>query len=57
MPLPNDPQYRELVPARGSAPHASGGGSSFRRDVMPALLATGFGFGMGVILAWSAGLL
>jgi serine/threonine protein kinase len=57
MPLPNDPQYRELVQARGSATHVSCGRSSFRRDVMPALLATGFGFGMGVILAWSAGLL
>jgi hypothetical protein len=31
--------------------------STFRRDVMPALVATGIGFGLGVVLAWSAGLL
>lgn len=57
MPMPGDPDYAELVAARRSQTHVPQRRSSFRRDVMPALLATGIGFGLGVVLAWSAGLL
>lgn len=57
MPMPGDPGYRQLTDARSSRTHAPRRRSSFRRDVMPALLATGVGFGLGVALAWSAGLL
>ena len=57
MPMPGDPDYRELVDARTSLTHVPRRRESFRRDVMPALVATGIGFGLGVVLAWSAGLL
>lgn len=57
MPLPGDPDYQELVEARRLPTHTPRQRSSFRRDVMPALVATGIGFGLGVALAWSAGLL
>jgi eukaryotic-like serine/threonine-protein kinase len=57
MPMPGDPQYQDLVDARRSQTHMPRRGSNFRRDVMPALVATGIGFGLGVALAWSAGLL
>jgi serine/threonine protein kinase len=57
MPMPGDPQYQELVDARRSQTHVPKRRSSFRRDVMPALIATSVGFGLGVIMAWSAGLL
>jgi serine/threonine-protein kinase len=57
MPLPGDPDYRRLQDARRSQTHVPRRRSNFRRDVMPALVATGIGFGLGVILAWSAGLL
>jgi serine/threonine protein kinase len=57
MPLPGDPDYDQLVEARRSQTHVPRRRSSFRRDVMPALVATGIGFGLGVVLAWSAGLL
>lgn len=57
MPMPGDPDYQELVEARSSQTHAPRRRSHFRRDVMPALVATGIGFGLGVVLAWSAGLL
>lgn len=57
MPMPGDPDYQELVAARRSQTHMPRKRSSFQRDVMPALIATGVGFGLGVILAWSAGLL
>jgi serine/threonine protein kinase len=57
MPMPGDPDYKELVEARRSQTHVPRRRSSFRRDVMPALIATSVGFGLGVIMAWSAGLL
>jgi serine/threonine protein kinase len=57
MPMPGDPQYQEMVDARRSQTHVPKRRSSFRRDVMPALIATSVGFGLGVLMAWSAGLL
>jgi serine/threonine-protein kinase len=57
LPMPGDPDYRELVDARTSQTHVPRRRSNFRRDVLPALVATGIGFGLGVVLAWSAGLL
>jgi eukaryotic-like serine/threonine-protein kinase len=57
MPMPGDPDYRQLVDARTSQTHVPHRRSNLRRDVMPALVATGIGFGLGVVLAWSAGLL
>jgi len=58
MPMPGDPDYRELVESRRSQTRMpERRRSNFRRDVMPALVATGIGFGIGVVLAWSAGLL
>jgi eukaryotic-like serine/threonine-protein kinase len=57
MPMPGDPDYQELVEARRSQTHVPRRRSNFRRDVLPALVATGIGFGLGVVLAWSAGLL
>jgi hypothetical protein len=57
MPMPGDPDYQELVEARRSQTHVPKRRSNFRKDVMPALVATGIGFGLGVVLAWSAGLL
>jgi serine/threonine protein kinase len=57
MPMPGDPDYQELVEARTSQTQVPRRRSNFRRDVMPALVATGIGFGFGVVLAWSAGLL
>lgn len=57
LPMPGDPGYREITEAQRSPTHVPRQASSFKRDVMPALLATGIGFGLGVALAWSAGLL
>ncbi|HKY35700.1 MAG TPA: serine/threonine-protein kinase [Polyangiaceae bacterium] len=57
MPMPGDPQYQELVDARRSQTHMPKRRSSFRHDVMPALIATSVGFGLGMVMAWSAGLL
>lgn len=57
MPMPGDPEYQVLVEARTSRTHVPRPRSNVRRDVMPALVATGIGFGLGVVLAWSAGLL
>jgi len=57
MPMPGDPDYQALQDARRSQTHMPRRRSTFRRDVMPALVATGIGFGLGVVLAWSAGLL
>jgi serine/threonine protein kinase len=57
MPMPGEPEYQELVEARRSQTHMPRRRSNFRRDVMPALIATSVGFGLGIALAWSAGLL
>jgi serine/threonine protein kinase len=57
MPMPGDPEYQTMQDARRSHTHVPQRRSNFRRDVMPALVATGIGFGLGVVLAWSAGLL
>lgn len=57
MPMPGDPDYDQLVEARRTQTHMPRRSSPFRRDVMPALVATGIGFALGVVLAWSAGLL
>jgi serine/threonine protein kinase len=58
MPMPGDPEYRSVVEAQAlQTLRQRRHRSSFRRDVLPALLATGIGFGVGVMLAWSAGLL
>jgi hypothetical protein len=58
MPMPGDPEYQQLVDARRSStwmPRIRRG--RFGRDALPALIATGIGFGFGVALAWSVGLL
>jgi hypothetical protein len=57
MPMPGDPDYQAMQDARRGQTFVPQRRSNFRRDVMPALVATGIGFGMGVVLAWSAGLL
>ncbi|HYQ16643.1 MAG TPA: serine/threonine-protein kinase, partial [Polyangiaceae bacterium] len=57
MPMPGEPEYQEISEARRSQTYMPRRRSNFRRDVMPALVATGIGFGLGVVLAWSAGLL
>jgi serine/threonine protein kinase len=57
MPMQDDPEFRALQDARRSQTHMPRRRSAFRRDVFPALVATGIGFAIGVILAWSAGLL
>lgn len=57
MPMPGDPEYQELAEARRSQTRMPARRSNFRRDVMPALVAMGIGFGLGIALAWSAGLL
>lgn len=57
MPMPGDPDYQAMQDARRSQTDVPRRRSNFRRDVMPALVATGIGFGLGVVLAWSAGLL
>lgn len=57
MPMPGDPDYQSMQEARRSQTHMPRRRSNFQRDVMPALVATGIGFGLGVVLAWSAGLL
>jgi hypothetical protein len=57
MPMPGDPGYGQLQDARRSQTLAPRRRGAFRREVMPALVATGIGFGLGVVLAWSAGLL
>lgn len=57
LPMPGDPDYEELAEARRSQTHSPRRRSNFRRDVMPALVATGIGFAVGAVLAWSAGLL
>jgi hypothetical protein len=57
MPLQSDPDFQEMVDARRSQTHVPKRRSSFKRDVMPAVIATSIGFGLGVIMAWSAGLL
>jgi eukaryotic-like serine/threonine-protein kinase len=57
MPMPGEPEYDELLEARRSQTRLPRRRSSFQRDVVPALVATGIGFSLGVVLAWSAGLL
>jgi eukaryotic-like serine/threonine-protein kinase len=57
MPMPGDPDYDDLAEARRSHTHMPRRRSNFRRDIMPALVATGIGFALGVLMAWSAGLL
>jgi serine/threonine protein kinase len=57
MPMPGDPDYQDLAEARRSQTRMPRRRSNFRRDVMPALVATAIGFALGVVLAWSAGLL
>jgi len=57
MPMPGDPEYDSMIEAQRSQTHMPRRRSNFQRDVMPALIATGIGFGLGVVLAWSAGLI
>lgn len=57
LPMPGDPVYQELAETHRAPTHVPHRPSRFRRDVMPALFATAIGFGLGVVLAWSAGLL
>jgi serine/threonine-protein kinase len=57
MPMPGDPEYQQLAEARRSQTRMPARRSNFRRDVMPAVVAMGIGFGLGIVLAWSAGLL
>ena len=57
MPMPGDPDYQSMQDARRVLTHVPLGRSHFQRNVLPALVATGIGFGVGVVLAWSAGLL
>ncbi len=57
LPMPGDPGYQQLLDSRHSQTQVPRHRPGFGRDAMPALVATGIGFGLGVILAWSAGLL
>jgi serine/threonine-protein kinase len=57
MPLPGDPEYKSLLELRRSPTSVPERRSSFRGNVVPALTAIGVGFGVGIVLAWSAGLL
>ncbi|MDF3065205.1 MAG: Serine/threonine protein kinase [Polyangiaceae bacterium] len=57
MPMPGDPEYDQLQETRREQTHVPRRGSHFRRDLVPALVATGIGFGLGVVMAWSAGLI
>jgi len=57
LPMPGDPEYQEITESHRLPTHVPARRSNFKRDVMPALVATGIGFGLGVVLAWSAGLL
>ena len=57
MPLQSDPDYQDVDDARRSQTHVPKRRTSLRRDIMPAVIATGVGFGLGVVMAWSAGLL
>lgn len=57
MPMPGDPDYDHLQEARRWQTYAPRRRGGFRRDVMPAMVATAFGFALGIVLAWSAGLL
>jgi hypothetical protein len=57
MPMPGDPDYQSMQDARREQTHVPPARSHFQRNVLPALVATGVGFGVGVALAWSAGLL
>jgi serine/threonine protein kinase len=54
MPLQGDPEYDSLAASRGA--HTV---SPFRRvggNALPALLAVGAGFGIGVVIAWLTGM-
>jgi serine/threonine protein kinase len=58
MPMPGDPGYESMQEARRVPTHVPRRGRShFQRNVLPALVATGIGFSVGVVLAWLAGLL
>jgi serine/threonine-protein kinase len=57
MPLPGDPDYQQMVEARRSQTHMPRRRSSIGQGLAPALIATGVGFSLGILLAWSAGLL
>jgi serine/threonine protein kinase len=57
MPMPGDPGYQQVVEARRERTHVPRRRSKLRRDLWPALVATGLGFAIGVVLAWSAGLI
>ncbi len=57
MPMPGAPEYDSVLETHRSQTHMPRGGSNFRRDVMPALVATGIGFALGMVLAWSGGLI
>ncbi len=57
MPMPGDPEYDSMLEARRSQTHMPRRRPNFRRDVMPALVATGIGFALGIVLAWSGGLI
>ena len=53
MPSQGEPGWAEAEAHRLSAqvPHVSHAG----RNLWPALIATGFGFGLGVLIAWLTG--
>jgi serine/threonine-protein kinase len=57
MPMQSAPDYQEPEPAGRTQTQVTKRRASFKRDVMPAMIATGVGFGLGVVMAWSAGLL
>ena len=57
MPMPGDPDYQQMQEARRSQTHTPRRRSRIGQGLTPALIATGVGFSLGVLLAWSAGLL
>jgi serine/threonine protein kinase len=57
MPMPGDPEYQKLLESRRSTTSTPERRPRLRGNVIPALTAVGVGFGVGIVLAWSAGLL
>ena len=62
-PLPGDPSWPELKPEPQSEPapvapaRPRRGTFVLGREALPALVATGIGFGLGVAVAWAIGVI
>jgi hypothetical protein len=54
-PLPGDPQWVEPRPLRQASPRR--GTFALGREAFSALVATGIGFGLGVVVAWALGVI